>query len=151
MGAGRRPPKRSPASLSRVRARMTVLLTLSVLATAPALAHAAAGQESLFMDDNRLMYRGDRVSDSTLEQLDRLGVDRVRLSIVWRNIAPANRPAGFDAVDPGDYTASRFDAADHVVRVARRLGIEVLFNVVGPAPGVGIGQAAADRPAARGR
>jgi hypothetical protein len=105
---------------------------------APA-AHASATQESVFMDDNLLLYRGDDIADATLKELKDLGVDRVRVSVHWKGLAPGEsapaRPAAFrDATDPAQYDAAAFDKYDHLVRVAKQRGIAVLFNVTGDAP-----------------
>jgi hypothetical protein len=113
-------------------------LAAALGAAAPA-AHASPTQESLFMDDNLLLYRGDDVADSTLKELKGLGVDRVRISVHWRAIAPAEtsptRPDTFkDATDPAQYDPTVFDKYDHLLRVARQLGIAVLFDVTGDAP-----------------
>lgn len=84
------------------------------------------------MDDNLLLYRGDDVADRTLAELKQLGVDRIRVTMPWRLVAPApdsvKRPASI-VYDPG-----RFDNHDHLFRVARQLGIDVLVNITGPAP-----------------
>lgn len=110
---------------------------LGMLALAAAPAHAAETQESLFQDDDRLLHATPADSDATLQELRDLGVDRIRLSVIWRNLAPARdsgaRP-GFDAANPAAYPAAEFDPLDHVLRVARRMGIEVLLNVRGDAP-----------------
>jgi len=122
--------------------RRTHLAGLSLLVAAaalPAPAHASAQQESVFMDDNLLLFRGDETADKTLRELKDLGVDRVRVSVTWRNFTPdqnaAKRPASFtDATDSKQYEARVFDLHDHLVRVANQLGIKVLFNVTGAAP-----------------
>ena len=99
-------------------------MLLGVLALAAAPAHASGTQESLFQDDDRLLHATPGESDTTLQELRDLGVDRIRLSVIWRNLVP----------EPRTYPAVQFDALDHVLRVARRLGIEVLLNVRGDAP-----------------
>ena len=40
------------------------------------------------MDDNLLLYRGDDVATTTLKELKALGVDRVRVNLIWKAIAP---------------------------------------------------------------
>jgi hypothetical protein len=101
-------------------------------------AHANSRQESIFMDDNLLLFRGDEVTDRTLDELRDLGADRIRISVNWRAVAPAHRsarrPERFDASDPAAYPRRNFDIYDHVLRAAARRGIEVLANVTGGAP-----------------
>jgi hypothetical protein len=118
---------------------MAVLGALVAVAACAPAAHASAAQESIFMDDNQLLYRGDDVSDRTLRELKALGVDRVRVSVPWASFTPGRdagiRPASFrDASDPAQYEPAAFDNWDHLLRVARQEGIAVLFNVTGPAP-----------------
>jgi len=116
------------------------LVVLSaVIASAPARALASSTQESVFMDDNLLLYRGDRVADATLERLAGLGVDRVRVTVQWRALAPdpgsGVRPASLrDPTDPAGYRADAFAPYDHLLRVIRQLGLGVIFNVTGGAP-----------------
>ena len=108
-----------------------------VLALACTPASASETQESIFQDDDRLLHATPAQSDAALQELKDLGVDRVRLSVIWRNFAPARdaeqRPK-FDGADPAAYPAEEFDPLDHVMRVARRMKIEVLLNVRGDAP-----------------
>jgi hypothetical protein len=99
-------------------------VVLGWLALAAAPAHASGTQETLFQDDDRLLHATPAESDTTLQVLRDLGVDRIRLSVIWRDLVPA----------PETYPAEVFDPLDHVLRVARRQGIEVLLNVRGDAP-----------------
>jgi len=106
---------------------------------AAAGAQASPRQGSIFMDDNLLLYRGEDVTDRTLDELRELGVDRVRISVHWRAIAPGRRatqkPASMaDAGNPKAYPRRHFDIYDHLLRAAERRGIEVLANVTGGAP-----------------
>jgi hypothetical protein len=117
----------------------TVVLALALGGVGAADAHANPGQQSIFMDDNLLLYRGDEVSDRTLDELKDLGVDRVRISVHWRAIAPglhaAVKPASLgNGTDPSRYPRRNFDIYDHVLRAAERRGITVLANVTGGAP-----------------
>jgi hypothetical protein len=116
-----------------------VLVALVALGVGATSARASGTQQSMFMDDNRLLYRGDDVSDRTLNELKALGVDRIRVSVPWRLIAPApdsaTRPASLgDAADMSQYDPRAFNNHDHLLRVARQLGIEVLVTIGGPAP-----------------
>ena len=100
----------------------------------PAAAGASGSQESIMQDDDLLMYSGAARADATLAELDNLGVDRVRVSIHWRNVAPERRSALRDPTDPASYNPSEFDAIDHLVRQVQRHGISVLLTITGPAP-----------------
>ncbi|HEX2084790.1 MAG TPA: hypothetical protein VHF89_03840 [Solirubrobacteraceae bacterium] len=112
-----------------MRSALAVLLAL--LAAAPAAAHQR--QESVFMDDNLLLYRGPQRATETLRELKEMGVDRVRVTLHWHHFAPDARKT---RRPPGElhYGPPVFDNHDHLLREARDLGIEVLVNVSGSAP-----------------
>jgi hypothetical protein len=117
------------------RAVAAALLCLLVLA-APAAADWR--QEAMFQDDDLLIYpRDDARVAATLDELRQLGVDRVRITVAWRAIAPGNeedrRPA-FDAANPAAYPERAWSNYDRVVRMAHERGIGVNFNVTAPAP-----------------
>jgi hypothetical protein len=122
---------------NQLTASTALALLVALLLAAPA--RASINQLSMFMDDNRLLYRGAAVTQSTLDELDALGVDVVRVSVPWRAIAPAHRalhkPASLrDETDPAQYGHAAFANLDRLLRAARRRDIDVLFNVTGGAP-----------------
>ncbi len=96
------------------------------VATLPALSPGRAGPESIFTIGSQLTT--DPVG--TLNQLKRLGVDRVHVYMSWSSIAPdatsAQRPE-FDATDPAAYPARAWAAYDQIVRglAARHMGIDL--------------------------
>ena len=71
----------------------------------PSAALASASQESIFMDDSELVFGSEERVESTFSALRTLGVDGVRVSVLWRVFAPATtsrqRPA-FAAGGPSD-------------------------------------------------
>src|SRR5947209_8296107 len=85
--------------------------------------------ESIFQDDDHLIYSSTATVARTLDTLRALGVDRVRLTILWQAIAPdptaATPPAGFVANDPAAYAAAAWAPYDRVVELARARGIGV--------------------------
>ncbi len=113
-------------------ARRAVLAALLALLALPAVADAGPRQRSLFMDDNLLLYRGDRVATQTLDELARLGVDTVRISLHWRAVAPRHR--ALRKPSPLRYDPATFDRYDHLLRAAAARDIDVLVNVTGGAP-----------------
>ena len=94
--------------------------------------------ESILQDDDHLIYASTATVERTLDELSALGVDRIRLTILWRAIAPdpAARaaPAGFEGARPASYPAGAWFPYDRVVELARRRGIGVQFNVTAPGP-----------------
>ena len=125
-------PRRLAASLLAVAA--AALLAL------PAGASASASQESIFMDDSEIVFGTDEKVEATFSILRGLGVDRVRVSVLWRLLAPAptsrTRPAfgAGGASDPAAYPAAAWDRYDRIVSAARRNGMELLFSVTAPGP-----------------
>jgi hypothetical protein len=115
------------------RAAIGTLAALLWLLAHVATASAGAEQESIFMDDDRLIHSTPHSIDRTMALLADMGVDRVRLSVIWANIAPEEE-APDDPTDPAEYDPGRLDPLDVAVTTARRHGIEVLLNVRGGAP-----------------
>jgi hypothetical protein len=117
------------------RALLAALAALAVLASP---ASGSARQEAMFQDDDHLIYpKDDGVVEHTLDELDSLGVDRLRITLVWRAVAPAadqDRKPSFDATDPAQYGDTAWSNYDRVLRLARERGIGVNFNVTAPAP-----------------
>ena len=121
-----------------VRLLAPLVLLLLLLLAAPAAAPASATQESTFQDDNMLIHSDRAKVRRALDTLKSLGVDRVRVTLLWKAIAPnANsrtRPPGFRATVPEEYGVRAWERYDTLVYEARARGIEVNFNVTGPAP-----------------
>jgi hypothetical protein len=112
---------------------------VAVAALAPAgAAHASATQESMFQDDDQLEFAATSHVAATLDTLRSLGVDRVRISVFWKAVAPSpasqTKPAGFDGSDPAAYPKGAWDRYDQLVQLAQARGIAVDFDVTGPAP-----------------
>jgi len=113
----------------------TLIATVAALAAAALVpVTAAALPESTFQADRELVQSGDAVAARTLDELRGLGVDRIRVTVLWKRIAPASRPGGFDGSDPGAYPASDWAPYDALVRMAAERHIGLNFNVTVPAP-----------------
>jgi hypothetical protein len=99
---------------------------------------SAQAMESMFQDDQLLLYAPTPVVTSTLNTLKALGVNRLRVTVLWRTIAPAAgssaRPAGFVASDPGAYPPTGFVLYDRLAMLARERGIGVNFDVTAAGP-----------------
>ena len=94
--------------------------------------------ESMFQDDDHLVYTTTPVATATLDRLERLGVDPIRVTMLWKAVAPeptsATAPPGFKAADPAAYPAAAWAPYDRLVSLARARGITVLFNITAPGP-----------------
>lgn len=126
------------------RNRFTPLAVLAAVLcglAAPA-AHANSVQLSVMMDDDNLVYRSDKTSDKTLNTMKSLGVDYVRVTMLWGVVGDRARSTkradklfrrrGAD--NPKAYPKGNWDRYDHLVRAAAARGIGVYFNVTGPGP-----------------
>ncbi len=94
--------------------------------------------QSIFQDDDHLLYAPTPVVQRTLSELRRLGVDRLRLTVLWSAIAPdagsRRAPDRFRARDPAAYSATSWFPYDRIALLARASGIGVAFNVTAPGP-----------------
>jgi hypothetical protein len=140
----------APMSLRRL-CMFTVLLGCLC---APA-ARASDDQASIMMDDDQLLYRNNVTQTRTLVTMRSMGVDAVRATVLWRNVAQGaalsnkeierikgatNRDkaraqrARFKPADPRTYPTRNWDRYDNLVKEATRLGMRVYFTVTGPGP-----------------
>src|SRR5437588_2688704 len=98
---------------------------------------ASHTEVAMLMDDEQLIYSSPQQRERTLQALHRLGVDVVKVSMVWQLVAPdpesAQRPS-FDATDPGSYPPGAWSRWDDLVETARHLGMKVYFLMIGPSP-----------------
>jgi hypothetical protein len=124
-----------------MRRLLTALLLALALAglTAPVAANANSGlMLSVMMDDDHLLYRGDQARDDALRKMQRLGVDYVRVTVLWsvvaENAKKGRRAKRFRPDDPHTYPAGNWDRYDRLVRAAKNFGVGIYFNVTGPGP-----------------
>jgi hypothetical protein len=93
---------------------------------------------SIFQDDDHLLYSSSGVVEQTLDQLKALGVDELRVTVLWSQIAPAasstTRPAGFNARDPAAYPEPSWAPYDRLILLARQRGLGVDLNLTAPGP-----------------
>jgi hypothetical protein len=119
-----------------MRRAAALALVLALGAAAPAA--ASRTQESMFQDDDLIVYGAPDGVASTFDTLQQLGVDRVRASVFWKVVAPdagsQTRPASFDAANPDAYPPGSWDRYDEIVRLAQARGLQVNFDITGPAP-----------------
>lgn len=123
------------------RRLLSILLLFFFLAAAPA-ALANPGQYSVMMDDDNLIYRSPRTTDRTLDAMAKLGVDYVRVTVLWKVVAERARSTKaknrrfrkLGAGEPKAYPRGNWDRYDHLVRSAGARGIGVYFNLTGPGP-----------------
>lgn len=111
----------------------------------PAAAHASAGQLSMMMDDDLLLYRGDTRRDQTMRQMKGMGVDVVRVTVLWSVVAEnaydgkaskaqKKRFNRLGADNPKAYPTKNWDRYDNLVRACKTLGLTCYLNITGPGP-----------------
>src|SRR3954470_21848276 len=111
------------------------LAALSLIA--PAAAQANENQLSIMQDDDALVYGGDAKRDATLARMKALGVDAVRVTVLWKNVGSqitAKQARSRDLRNPKSYGVRIWNQYDNLVRSAQSMGIQVYFSVTGPAP-----------------
>ena len=122
--------------------RRLLLALLFVALAAPASAQANTGAMfSIMMDDDQLLYRGDDARDQAMRRMKNLGVDYVRVTVLWSVVAEnakfdrrGKRRSNFKADDPSTYPKGNWDRYDRLVRAGKALGIGIYFNPTGPGP-----------------
>jgi len=117
------------------------LLLLLLLALAlPAPATASQTQETVLQDDPKVIFPDSTVAlDRMFRTLSDLGVDRIRVSVLWDLFGPepkSKEPPSFpeEPNDPASYEPDAWERYDRIVRLAAKHKLAVLFNPTGPAP-----------------
>ncbi|MDQ3676236.1 MAG: hypothetical protein M3401_05440 [Actinomycetota bacterium] len=133
----------------------SLILVLAAGALLAPAAQASQNQSSIMMDDDLLVYRGHVAAQKTMTQMKSLGVDTIRVTVLWSVVAERARftPAEikklkgkkarraaklqtkrFRGSSPKTYPQTNWDRYDELVRIARTVGLRVYFNVTGPGP-----------------
>ena len=95
-----------------------LIAALLVLAAFPSFALASRTQESTFQDDPLLVYGTAEQQIATLDTLAGFGVDRIRVSVFWQLLAPANdqlEKPNVDTTDPAAYQAPVWERYDRLI------------------------------------
>ena len=93
---------------------------------------------SMFQDDQHLIYSSTPIVTRTLDILKGLGVNQIRATVVWKDLAPnadsRAAPSNFAATSPSAYPANLWLPYDRLDELARARGMTVNFNVTDPGP-----------------
>jgi hypothetical protein len=119
------------------------MIVCALFCALPARALASGSQESLMMDDQKLIYSDPTHVVRSLQEMRDLGVDRVKVSVVWWLVAPdptSKRAPKFDATNPAAYPPGAWTRWDRLVTYARALGMKVYFQIVPPGPAWALGK-----------
>lgn len=141
-----------PCSGRRITAAIAACVALASTAAtvlAPTSAHGARGSDVSIMDDQLLLNATPAQIDRDMALFKSLGVDRLRVSAFWNQIAPdameRRKPAGFDGSDPVEPRYA-FEALDRVIAGANRNGLKVMVTISTPAPIWATGRTAKPNP-----
>ncbi|MDQ6803868.1 MAG: hypothetical protein M3065_02620 [Actinomycetota bacterium] len=134
------PTRAAALAAAAVVAAVIVLVAVLLSGGGSTTSH---GPESIFQDDDHLLYADPLTVARTLNFLKVLGVNRIRVTVEWAYIPPTTRPAGFDATKPSAYPSGAWSRYDRIVELAKARGIGVDFNVTGPGPLWAMGHAPA--------
>ena len=118
-------------------------------ASHPPVASRPAALISIFESDQLLSTPA-----RTLDELQRLGVQYVRVMVRWRYVTPeawaTATPAHFDGASPAAYPASNWAPYDALDRQAQARHIGVMFDITGGAPNWAMGPGAPNAVTAGG-
>jgi hypothetical protein len=105
----------------------------SAAASPPGFPNNPPGRKPMIFDIGSMIYGTDQQRSQALATVKALGGDALRVPVLWNVLAPAKRPAGFQAASPSEdrYNWAPYDAT---LREAQKQGLEVLLMPTGPAP-----------------
>jgi hypothetical protein len=109
----------------------------AALSAFPPAALADRNAEVSIMDDQLLLGASQQKINRHMATFRRLGVDRVRVSAFWNQIAPASssrrKPAGFNGANMRD-PRYNWAALDRVIASAVGHGLRLMVSISTPAP-----------------
>ena len=128
---------------------LLALVGAALAMPAPAAAAAARGAEVSIMDDQLLLNASAAEIDKEMALFEAMGIDRLRVSAFWNQIAPdaesRDKPAGFDGADSSDPRYA-FEPLDRVIAGASSHGIRIMVTISTPAPIWATGRTARPNP-----
>jgi hypothetical protein len=125
--------------MPRPRTTGALACAAAVLAclAAPPAAPASRTQETIFQDDLLLVDSGSAVREQTLDRLQSLGVNTIRVFVPWAQVAPdaasTARPA-FDATNPGAYPGGVWTPFDELLGSLQSRGLSAIVTPTSPIP-----------------
>jgi Cellulase (glycosyl hydrolase family 5) len=117
-------------------AALALACALAVLLSAGAgVARASKSQWSVFEDHPWLVQTDPVTRARTLDEIQALGADTIRIEVKWNEVAPSayskQRP-NVDTSDPGVYPG--FQRYDELVKLVTERGLRILMTLTGDAP-----------------
>jgi hypothetical protein len=131
MRAERSVARRLPAGILLA----ALLGTLALVTFGATGALASKTMWSVFEDHPYLVQTDTQTRARTLDEIQELGADTIRVEIKWNEVAPQasakTRPA-FDATNPSDYPG--FGAYDDLIRSVSAKKLRIILTITGDAP-----------------
>ena len=112
-----------------MRRALCLTVAIAVLAGA-AGADARRPLETAVLD---LQVSSSADTSAAFARVRSLGATKVRMFMSWRSIAPSQRPAGFDPLDPSE-PAYDWSSFDREVTLATSAGLEPIASIFGAPP-----------------
>jgi Cellulase (glycosyl hydrolase family 5) len=112
-----------------------VLSACALLAGGAAPALASKTMWSIFEDHPYVVQTDPATRQATLDEIQRLGADTLRVEIKWNEVAPnsySRKRPRFNATDPSAYPG--FGPYDSTVQSATARGMRVLITLTGDSP-----------------
>src|SRR4051794_14511616 len=113
---------------------LLVAVAAAFFAAAPS-SEAKTSQFTLFEAPRELLSPDDALRQRTLDEIQGMGVNWLRVVILWRSVAPSSgsstSPVGFDGAGQAGYLWGRYD---RVINEARARGMNLLVTISGPIP-----------------
>jgi hypothetical protein len=113
-----------------------LLATFFAASLAAAPAQASRTQASVFQDDAHLVFVDEPTRNRTLDELGKLGVDIIRVNVVWSSYAKSpnhkTKPRKFNPSNPNQYP--NLHVIDKIVAGARARGMQVMLTPTTPGP-----------------
>jgi hypothetical protein len=103
----------------------------------PSSARADSTEPSILMDDHAFIYVSPAQIERNLRQVAALGVNTIKVSMVWSLVAPdanSRTKPNFDAGNPSAYPPGSWTRYDNLLEEAGALGLKVYFQLTAPAP-----------------
>lgn len=128
-----------PRSLCRPRCAVAALVAALIAVTGCGADETPPPPDvaTIVQDDAELLHRTPKRIAATLDDLRDLGVDWVRVTAGWSEIAPAPRAVlrpDFDATDPKQYPAGAWGPLDRLYEMARDRGLRASIDIAFWAP-----------------
>jgi nuclear transport factor 2 (NTF2) superfamily protein len=118
-----------------IRRGFLLLCAAAAFFAAAAPSEAKTSQFTLFEAPRELLSADDALRQQTLDEIQGMGVNWLRVVILWRSVAPSSGsskpPTGFDDAGQAGYIWDRYDRA---INEARARGMHLLVTISGPIP-----------------